>query len=329
MANAEAWITGEYPNQKLNLKLPTGATGPVGPVGPVGPASTVPGPANTLTVVDTVTGPETPGATGPQGVKGDKGDPGGFTTPTVIGAGTSLDTVITSGLYLNPNANVANSPDNPQSAGHLEVIQSASWVLQRFTPINNPRTIYTRQRDSGSVWASWKIFTTSRVDQTAGRAIYRWDEVNAREQLVYGDTGWRDISSLLDPNFVMPAAAPRFHIRRQGYNVTLAVRIGPAAAIVGTNRNVGRKILSSFPTGFLPASNASYAPLGTGCVNIPSTSLVQLGNLSTQNELWVYGITGVWADATTDAVQVTGNWITDAAWPTTLPGTASGSIPNL
>jgi YD repeat-containing protein len=28
MVNAEAWITGEYPNQKLNLRLPQGVAGP-------------------------------------------------------------------------------------------------------------------------------------------------------------------------------------------------------------------------------------------------------------------------------------------------------------
>lgn len=75
MAQAEAWITGEYPNQKINLKLPSGPTGPPGLKGDTGPE----GPQG----VQGLVGPEGPtGATGPQGdvgltgPTGPKGDTG-------------------------------------------------------------------------------------------------------------------------------------------------------------------------------------------------------------------------------------------------------------
>lgn len=35
---ASASVTGSFPNQTLNLSLPTGGSGPVGPAGPSGPA---------------------------------------------------------------------------------------------------------------------------------------------------------------------------------------------------------------------------------------------------------------------------------------------------
>lgn len=34
-------------------------------------------------------------------------------------------------------------------------------------------------------------------DETAGRTVKAWDYLNQREQLIYGDTGWRDVSSWL------------------------------------------------------------------------------------------------------------------------------------
>lgn len=46
MGLAEASISGTYPNRKLNLKIPRGATGPVGPSGPIGDMVPVSGPVN-------------------------------------------------------------------------------------------------------------------------------------------------------------------------------------------------------------------------------------------------------------------------------------------
>ncbi|MBK8548463.1 MAG: collagen-like protein [Saprospiraceae bacterium] len=82
--NASATITGNAPNQTLNLQLPQGPKGDSGPIGNPGPA----GPANTLSL-GSVTSGQNPSATItgnaplqtlnlvlPQGPKGDKGEQG-------------------------------------------------------------------------------------------------------------------------------------------------------------------------------------------------------------------------------------------------------------
>lgn len=88
--NASATITGDAPNQTLNLVLPKGDQGPQGVAGPKGEQGST-GPANTLSIGSVVKGDnasasitgEAPNQTlnlvlpkGDQGAKGDKGDAG-------------------------------------------------------------------------------------------------------------------------------------------------------------------------------------------------------------------------------------------------------------
>lgn len=272
-------------------------------------AGDVRGPALVATVLDTVTGPETPGATGAQGLKGDKGDPGGFTNSTILATGTNFDDLVTSGIYFNPVANVAAAPGPRSTGGHLLVIQAATWVKQIYTPMGEPRADYVRTRTSSNVWGPWRVIAAQRVDETAGRAIYTWDDVNNREQLVYGDTGSRVITDLVDATKWTVSVAK---LRRVGPQVELRLGLTPLAGNTGTV-NV---LPAALPQGFRNQHSANF-PIVDNTNAIVSASLSFAGGpLSVNGIVAGRGITALLTFQTYDT------------WPTTLPGTADGAVNN-
>ena len=309
---AQAWITGDPPDQTIDFYIPRGNTGPMGPVGPQGPSLAVGS-------VETNMGPAAPGTVGPQGLTGPKGDPGGFNTGTDLGT-NDLNNITIPGLYRQANtanATLINNYPVATQVGVLTVTEQSAGATggthQSFSPSwgRDGRVIYNRTKFNGT-WTAWRTFSSNRVDQTAGRAIYQWDDVNNREQLIYGDTGWRNVNSTVDANFVPEGIGVQF--RRVGSRVTCDVR-GKITTASGT-----QQLICNIPSGFRGVNYGMY-PSG-----MRGTSVVSLGYPSDNIALWMYSTTAMVA-ASTYIAQAT--WTTDEPWPTTLPGTASGTIPNV
>ncbi|ALY09404.1 minor tail protein [Arthrobacter phage Joann] len=293
---ASATVTGPVGNRVLNLILPRGAT-------PV------------FSVLETTTGPETPGATGQTGQKGDKGDAGGIVLGTALST-SDLNTIITAGTYYQSDAltgTLARNYPKETIAGTLMVLQgsTSNLVKQIFYPYNGAfqgRVFYSRQYNTNA-WSGWAVHSSTRVDQTAGRAIYLWDDLNNRDQLVSGDTGVRSIP--MDNGYL-----GSLFIRRQGYTVTLngAVKRPPGVSINGT-------FLISIPDGFKPQSVAwTFFPVR----HSPNPSWGTLYRKA--YELVFENLTG---DTDAGEARFEISWTTVQAWPTVLPGSASGTIPNL
>jgi hypothetical protein len=318
-------------------------------------AGYVVGPPINLMITDTVTGPETPGIVGPQGPVGPKGDPGPFSAPAWIGTG-NLDTMTTSGFYQQVNGSYATLANNYPVAlgGYLLVVyRSAGDIVQEYTPQIHPttgyRTKYIRSI-AGSGWTAWRAFNTSRVDQTAGRVIYEWDSVNNREQLIYGDTGWRNIA--LDPTYGVVAVGNFFgmpngatlpadvvRLRRVGNQVFLGGQgpLQPKQDYSNTTRNI-----CGLPQGFRSSGANEFTVSRYG--NNGGDSLQRLVMLSPgadyANPAYVqatplidsnwngYATGGTWP-RTYGGIWPWATWLTNEAWPTSLPGTAAGTIPNL
>jgi hypothetical protein len=119
---------------------------------------------------------------------------------SAITSGTNANTITTPGVQYVSGGWATTALNWPVASldGILESFNrgSTSYVTQMFTPLSSTnRVIYVRRCINGT-WASWRALSSQRIDQTAGRAIYTWDDVNNREQLTYGDTGMRDITSL-------------------------------------------------------------------------------------------------------------------------------------
>ncbi len=311
-AAATATITGSAPNKLLNLGLPKGDTGP----------------ANVLSIIETVTGPETAGATGPQGPIGAKGDPGGFTLGTLLTV-ENLNTVMTPGIYRKSTTGTGllalNFPADTDSGVLLVHVRlTDATVYQEYHTWNRlsagSRGYYIRTLNAGS-WSAWQFVATQRMDQTAGRALYTWDSLNDREQLVYGDTGLRVVSAALTADWLGAGSAA--YIRRVGQIVTLQYDIKPTVADT-TPANGNFYIL---PLGFRVSqfgSSADTVVSGERLAINTVTPLIQRLDAAGFVSILVA------SRAPTDLKFVRGmvSWHTLDAWPTTLPGTASGSIPN-
>lgn len=155
-----------------------------------------------------------------------------------------------------------------------------------------------------SIENSWDGRRPYTIDQTAGRVITVWDYLNNREQMIYGDTGDRDISALL------VNATGRVVISRAGNTVTLDIM-----AVVPTSNLASGAVFITIPAGFRPAVRRDL-PLPTNATASSSRSMYILDS----------GAIGVWAPATTDSYRISLSYRTANPWPTSLPGTAVGAV---
>jgi len=247
--------------------------------------------------------------------RGPKGDPGGYTAATSLGL-SDLNNITVPGLYRQSLSTSATPDRNYPSAssGTLEVFegQNSADLTQRWTPWGGVsavgRNMFIRRRDGAGTWSTWVVYMSGRVDQTAGRAVYLWDHLNNRDQLIWGDTGWRTIT--LDNGF-----RTTLMLRRFGSTVTIR---GAIACPTGT-ASMNGTFLTTVPTGFGPGTGTwVFYPVRS---NVGSTwfTLYRKGN-----ELAFEG-SPVVADGNETRIEV--SWQTTDTWPTSLPGTGT-TIPN-
>lgn len=243
---------------------------------------------------------------------------------TLISSPTDLNTLTTPGVYRFTVTSAASSPNIPQpDLGDLTVFQADTYRLQRFVPVrqkNEARVEYMRHFN-GAAWGAWRVFRSSRFDQTAGRAIYTWDDLNGREQLIYGDTGWRAVANW-DANGVfsvgsLPAGwkpraglAGSVFVRRLGSRVHVRLT-HIEVAVAATNDRIW-----TATAGFEPDSVNALVPImmnGTKATAIqPNLARAALQTYPAGDYIYQSEI----------------SYTTGQTWPTSLPGVANGSIPN-
>lgn len=217
-----------------------------------------------------------------------------------------LNTFVTAGTFLQSQgayATLARNYPRANVAGVLEVLPLASGALiQRFSIYYgsgpNATMGYYVRRQNGGFWDAWRFTATQRIDKTAGIAIYTYDDIALREQIVYGDTGRRDITSLFGAAVTVGSVL----IQRYGRHVTITlnnVTVPTGASTVAGIIPVGFRITGAgvYPVGYAPNTATVWSD---GNINLPTGS-------------------GRYGSFT---------YLTEQAWPTSLPGTADGSIPN-
>lgn len=141
-------------------------------------------------------------------------------------------------------------------------------------------------------------------DESAGRTVKAWDYLNQREQLIYGDTGERNVTALTNS---ANATAGNITVSRSGNTVELSIY---NLSIVTAG---GSLVFGALPPGFRPAS-AKYYTLPSqiqGTAPNRSAALSAAGNLSIYNT------------ATGDTFRETLVYKTNDPWPTALPGVAA------
>lgn len=142
------------------------------------------------------------------------------------------------------------------------------------------------------------------VSEAAGRTVSVWDYINGREQLIYGDTGDRNITSLWDGG----VGGGTVTLSRTGQIVELAVYQNVATA------NASKYTL---PAGFRPSKSLLFDDPMYGA-NGSSQRVI----------LSIAGSVSVFGTNAGDTIYMVLSWTTRDAWPVTLPGSASGIIPN-
>lgn len=242
---------------------------------------------------------------------------GQFAGTRVSSAGLDLNGMRTPGIYrfVGGAENTSTNLPRTSTAGVLEVIavgDNNQVVQQRYTVIAPaPYGYFLRRVNSDGSVTAWRFTATQRVDQSAGRAIYTWDEVNNREQLIYGDTGFRDLTALVQNGWTVAI----LRIRRVGSVVTLGIyALNPAAAT--------SDVFAAIPFGFQPTygGNIHHHVRSSNGAMTYAVCAASGGALSIPRNA------GVLANGSI----ATWTWLTDQTWPVPpLPGTPSGGIANV
>jgi len=253
------------------------------------------------------------------GTIGTKGDPGGIIDGTVL-IDASLDTYTASGVYRQSSsagtfATLANNYPYNGAYGTLLVLKTSGnditqvFFGQTYAGGADGRGFW-RRNWSNNTWSPWRFHASQRFDTTAGRAMYIWNELQNTEQLIYGDTGLREISGLLNANWTLSEGTPgNIWLRRTNNMVTVTCQRL-------TRTSAGITVLT-LPDGFRP-DNESRGTAST----LAATPTVHS---------FLFRVPGTWdfeaSVPTLPGVNFTHQFVTSNPWPTSLPGTAVGSIP--
>jgi hypothetical protein len=153
--------------------------------------------------------------------------------------------------------------------------------------------------------ANWLVVSGEYTDESVGRRIFVWSSALSSGattgwQRAYADTGVRDVTAgLLTANGYTAVTA--ILVRRVNNVVTLSA-YGMARASTGSGNYY------SLPSGF------------------QTTGMYHYGRTLSNNANYVSGA-ACWISMGTSDGGLSATWVTNDAWPSSLPGSASGSIP--
>ena len=149
-----------------------------------------------------------------------------------------------------------------------------------------------------------------KIQETAGRTVTAWDYLNQREQLIYGDTGERDITALPGNNI----ASGKVYMQRTGNEVTITVSQVKLIALSGAS-STDLFAPGAIPAGFRHRRTTWYPMKSNGAV-ATGAEWRQLGATSSG---WLPIYSGAKLE---DEYRAVIKYTTSDPWPTSLPGVA-------
>lgn len=162
-------------------------------------------------------------------------------------------------------------------------------------------------------------YTDTAVTCGAAKWIKAWGTSNTGWTVLYGDTGWRDIKSLLDPFWDSTSNLQLRRINKTVYLRSSGLKVGdnPTGA-----RSANKQIFSGkddMPLGF---RNSGWGT-GHALVNIGSIQLGSIYSYRAAYDLTIRGVpgTGNWTKG--DSCTFNLSYVTENDWPTVLPGGVS------
>lgn len=240
---------------------------------------------------------------------------------TVAGIKARIDTVIASkqGLQIMLHPSLLNNPGYLTTAQLAEVLdyikaQQTAGTLAVLSPYD---LLLADSVTATSARTSALEAAKVTVANTAGRTAYAWDAVNNRQQLIYGDTGWRSIP--LAPGVTTGQILVRRNLNR------VSVRLVGVMPI-STSRNIGAAPPSGFmpSDGGVPGSNFVTGLVIAGASITSDWHRIDVYRFAIQ---WQGDIRTGWNTVPAEALGGQIDYLTDDPWPTSLPGSAVGSIP--
>lgn len=187
----------------------------------------------------------------------------------------------------------------------------------RYVKIGDIHHVYDTGQPNGKISAPpGSTYTDAAVTCGAVKWVKMWGVGNTGWTVLYGDTGWRDIKTLLDPFW---DSTSNIQLRRIGKTVYLR----SSSLKVGDNPTDARSAIKplftnkdGFPLGFRNAGWGTCHAL----VNIGSIQLGAIYSYRAAHDLTIRGVpgTGNWTKG--DSCSFNLSYVTENDWPTTLPG---------
>lgn len=157
------------------------------------------------------------------------------------------------------------------------------------------------------------------VTQTTGRTVTIWDYLNQREQIVYGDTGWRAID-ISNTTGTIRSNPGNLQLRRQGNIVT--ARIAGVSLSAGTSQ--GNLLASgTLPLAFRGVTDGTIFSLRDTAKGFAMYHTLSVAGSYIRWLTFWDGITQSQIRPTEGSMGGEVSWVTDAPWPTSLPGVAA------
>lgn len=236
-----------------------------------------------------------------------------------------LDTVTTPGAYRQSNtARATTAQGYPEDGSPITMFVQTSGtggaglvqrviVTARAGRAGMGEWIRTRGTSAES-FSPWRFSPVIEVDQSVGRVYRAYDHINARLQMIHGDTGRRNITAT--GTTTTPFVGGSLILRRIGWTVSL-------------------ELVNLFIGGQLASTNYVFdgmLPVGFRSPGASRLALAQV--VASSGLLTVYGSGSdriVITPGTTSPLYQTVMWQTTDAWPASLPGVPAdaGGIPNL
>ena len=145
-------------------------------------------------------------------------------------------------------------------------------------------------------------------------------KVVAASQTVHYDSGWRDISSLLDADFALADAAGSLELRRVNHTVFLSGRLKRVTASGSQWNPADGLLVSALPTGF---RGRRFEPVGLANIDNHTGMIEFSADLTQPAAVYLDGST--WAAG--DIIYFAVSWVTDDTLPSSLPGTLVTAAP--
>lgn len=186
-----------------------------------------------------------------------------------------------------------------------------------YVKIGKVAHLYGTGHPNGVVSASpGSTYTDTAVTCGAAKWVKMWGTSNTGWTVLYGDTGWRNIKSLLDPFWDSTSNIQLRRINKTVYLRSSGLKVGdnPTGAR-STNKHLfpGK---DDMPLGFRGSGWGTCH----GLVNIGSIQLGAIYSHRTSHDFSIRGVPGIGNWTKGEACSFNLSYVTENDWPTVLPG---------